>query len=53
MASKITNEIWDYLKEEYIGDEIVRSTWVLNSMREFEFEKDERVLYSQELRLSK
>ena len=32
-------EIWDYLKEEYEGDEHVHDIQMLNLMREFEVQK--------------
>ncbi|XP_060170424.1 uncharacterized protein LOC132601344 [Lycium barbarum] len=39
MALKTTKEIWDYLKEEYTGDERIRGMKVLNLIREFELQK--------------
>nr|KYP39847.1 hypothetical protein KK1_038839 [Cajanus cajan] len=39
MTLKSAKEIWDYLKEEYVGDERIRSIQVLNLMREFEIQR--------------
>ncbi|XP_017407084.1 uncharacterized protein LOC108320224 [Vigna angularis] len=39
MTLKSAKEIWDYLKEEYAGDERIRSMQVLNLMREFELQR--------------
>ena len=39
MTLKTPKAIWDYLKEEYAGDERIRSMQVLNLMREFELQK--------------
>lgn len=39
MSLKSAKAIWDYLKEEYVGDERIRSMQVLNLMREFEMQK--------------
>ncbi|XP_061345818.1 uncharacterized protein LOC133291556 [Gastrolobium bilobum] len=39
MTLKSAKEIWDYLKEEYAGDERIRSMHVLNLMREFKLQK--------------
>nr|XP_018622800.2 uncharacterized protein LOC108943357 [Nicotiana tomentosiformis] len=39
MALKSAKEIWDYLKEEYTGDERIRGMKVLNLVREFELQK--------------
>ena len=39
MTLKIAKAIWDYLKEEYAGDERIRGMQVLNLMREFELQK--------------
>lgn len=39
MTLKTPKEIWDYLKEEYAGDERIRSMQVLNLMREFELQR--------------
>nr|KYP52898.1 hypothetical protein KK1_025097 [Cajanus cajan] len=39
MALKSAKSIWDYLKEEYAGDERIRSMQVLNLMREFELQR--------------
>ncbi|RDX89222.1 hypothetical protein CR513_29082, partial [Mucuna pruriens] len=36
MTIKSPKSIWDYLKEEYAGDERIRDMQVLNLMREFE-----------------
>ena len=39
MILKIPKAIWDYLKEEYEGDNRIRHMQVLNLMREFELQK--------------
>nr|KYP70532.1 hypothetical protein KK1_009752 [Cajanus cajan] len=39
MTLKSAKEIWDYLKEEYAGDERIRNIQVLNLMREFELQR--------------
>ncbi|XP_014503108.1 uncharacterized protein LOC106763427 [Vigna radiata var. radiata] len=39
MTLRSAKIIWDYLKEEYAGDERIRSMQVLNLMREFELER--------------
>ncbi|XP_019246312.1 PREDICTED: uncharacterized protein LOC109225960 [Nicotiana attenuata] len=39
MAFKSAKEIWDYLKEEYTGDERIQGMKVLNLIREFELQK--------------
>ncbi|XP_059280984.1 uncharacterized protein LOC132034611 [Lycium ferocissimum] len=39
MALKTAKEIWDYLKEEYTGNERIRGMKVLNLIREFELQK--------------
>nr|KYP62110.1 hypothetical protein KK1_016634 [Cajanus cajan] len=39
MTHKMPKLIWDYLKEEYAGDERIRGMQVLNLMREFELQK--------------
>nr|KYP63299.1 Retrovirus-related Pol polyprotein from transposon TNT 1-94 [Cajanus cajan] len=39
MTLKIEKEIWDYLKEEYEGDERILSKQVLNLMREFKLQR--------------
>jgi len=39
MTLKIAKEIWDYLKEEYAGDERIRGMQMLNLMKEFELQK--------------
>src|SRR6266487_5286771 len=39
MTLKTPKEIWDYLKEEYKGDERIRSMQVMNLMREFELQR--------------
>ena len=39
MSLKIANAFWDYLKEEYAGDERIRGMQVLNLIREFELQK--------------
>ena len=36
MSHKTTKSIWDYLKEEYAGDERIRGMQVLNLIRDFE-----------------
>jgi len=42
MSLKSTNEIWDYLKIEYEGDERIRGMQVLNLVHDFELQKDEK-----------
>ena len=39
MSLKTAKAIWDYLKEEYAGDEKIRGMQVLNLIREFELQK--------------
>ena len=39
MNLKTPKEIWDYLKEEYKGDERIRSMQVMNLLREFELQR--------------
>jgi len=39
MTLKTTKAIWDYLKEEYVGDGRIRGMQVLNLMKEFEMQK--------------
>ncbi|XP_022877128.1 uncharacterized protein LOC111395387 [Olea europaea var. sylvestris] len=39
MSLKSAKEVWDYLKEEYAGDERIRGMQVLNLIREFELQK--------------
>ncbi|KAF9679181.1 hypothetical protein SADUNF_Sadunf07G0113400 [Salix dunnii] len=39
MSHKTTKSIWDYLKEEYAGDERIRGMQVLNLIRDFELQK--------------
>ncbi|GAU44031.1 hypothetical protein TSUD_349630 [Trifolium subterraneum] len=39
MTLRTPKAIWDYLKEEYAGDERIRSMQVLNLMREFELQR--------------
>jgi len=39
MTPKTPKAIWDYLKEEYAGNERIRSIQVLNLMREFEMQR--------------
>nr|KYP69138.1 Retrovirus-related Pol polyprotein from transposon TNT 1-94 [Cajanus cajan] len=39
MSHNTAKAIWDYLKEEYAGDERIRSMQVLNLMREFELQR--------------
>jgi len=39
MTLKTPKAIWDYLKEEYAGDERIRGMQVLNLMREFEMQR--------------
>ena len=39
MSLKTENEIWDYLKSEYEGDERIKGMQVLNLVREFELQK--------------
>ncbi|XP_006586555.2 uncharacterized protein [Glycine max] len=39
MTLKSPKAIWDYLKEEYAGDDRIRSMQVLNLRREFELQR--------------
>lgn len=39
MTLKTTKEIWDFLKQEYKGNERVKGMQVLNLIREFEMQK--------------
>jgi hypothetical protein len=39
MTLKIAKEIWDFLKQEYKGNERIKSMQVLNLIREFEMQK--------------
>ena len=39
MTLKTTKEIWDFLKQEYEGNERVKGMQVLNLIREFEMQK--------------
>ncbi|XP_060200506.1 uncharacterized protein LOC132628757 [Lycium barbarum] len=39
MSLTSPKEIWDYLKNEYVGDERIRGMKVLNLIREFELQK--------------
>ncbi|XP_021669320.2 uncharacterized protein LOC110656718 [Hevea brasiliensis] len=39
MSLGSTKAIWDYLKEEYQGDERIRGMQVLNSIREFKMQR--------------
>ena len=39
MSLKTAKEIWDYLKVEYEGDEMIRGMKVLNLIRDFELQK--------------
>jgi hypothetical protein len=39
MSHKSAKSIWDYLKEEYAGDERIRGMQVLNLIRDFELQK--------------
>ena len=39
MTLKTPKEIWDYLKEEYVGDDRMRSMQVVNLRREFELQR--------------
>ncbi|XP_028223418.1 uncharacterized protein LOC114404876 [Glycine soja] len=39
MTLKSPKAIWDYLKEEYVGDDRIRSMQVLNLRREFELQR--------------
>ena len=39
MFLKTTKAIWDYLKEEYVGDEMIKGMQVLNLIREFVLQK--------------
>ncbi|KAL4290711.1 hypothetical protein GQ457_14G023780 [Hibiscus cannabinus] len=39
MSLRSAKEVWDYLKEEYQGDERIRGMQVLNLIREFELQR--------------
>ncbi|CAJ2637049.1 unnamed protein product [Trifolium pratense] len=39
MSLKTAREIWNYLKEEYAGDDQIRNMQVLNLIREFELQR--------------
>ena len=39
MTLKTTNEIWNFLKREYEGNELVKGMQVLNLIREFEMQR--------------
>lgn len=39
MSLKTAKDVWDYLKEEYEGDERIRGMQVMNLIREFELQK--------------
>ena len=39
MSLKTEKAIWDYLKEEYVGDEMIKGMQVLNLIREFVLQK--------------
>ncbi|KAK2426495.1 hypothetical protein QL285_025158 [Trifolium repens] len=39
MSLKTAREIWNYLKEEYAGDDRIRNMQVLNLIREFELQR--------------
>ena len=39
MSLKSTKSIWDYLKEEYAGDERIKRMQVLNLIREFKLQR--------------
>ena len=39
ISCKTAKSIWDYLKEEYAGDERIRGMTVLNLIRDFELQK--------------
>ncbi|XP_006591597.1 uncharacterized protein [Glycine max] len=43
MTLKSPKAIWDYLKEEYAGDDRIRSMQVLNLRREFELQRMEEL----------
>ena len=43
MSLKTAKEVWDYLKEEYSGDERIKGMQVLNLIREFELQKNEGI----------
>jgi len=36
MSLKLAKDVWDYLKEEYVGDERIHDMQILNLIREFE-----------------
>ena len=39
MSLKSVEEIRDYLKKEYVGDERIKGTQILNLVREFELQR--------------
>lgn len=39
MTLKIAKEIWDYLKQQYEGDKMIKGMQMLNLIREFEMQK--------------
>lgn len=39
ISLKIAKQIWDYLKNEYAGDEKIRGMKVLNLLRDFELQR--------------
>ena len=39
MSLKIAKAIWDYFKEEYARDEMIKGMHVLNLIKEFELQK--------------
>ena len=39
MTLKSTFKVWNFLKKEYKGDEIIKGIQVLNLVREFEMQK--------------
>ena len=43
MTLKTANKIWDFLKQEYEGNEKVKGMQVLNFIREFEMQRMKRI----------
>ena len=38
MSLKLAKEIWDYCKNEYVGDERIKGMQILNLVKEFELQ---------------
>ena len=53
MTLKTPKVIWDYLKEEYAGDDRIRSMQVLNLRREFELQRMNEVVSTPEISMGK